>query len=41
MTNYREILRLEEAVEIEPQQLETFERTGFALVEWGGVEIRR
>ena len=32
---------LEDAVEIEPQQLETFERTGFALVEWGGVEIRR
>ena len=32
---------LEEAVEIEPQQLEPFERTGFAVVEWGGVEIRQ
>ena len=31
---------LENAVEIEPQELETFERTGFALVEWGGAEIR-
>ncbi|MCR5306728.1 MAG: hypothetical protein K6E36_09535 [Oscillospiraceae bacterium] len=31
---------LEEAVEIEPQQLETFERTGFAVVEWGGAEVR-
>ena len=30
---------LEEPVEIEPQQLERFERTGFALVEWGGAEI--
>ena len=30
---------LENAVEIEPQQLETFERKGFAVVEWGGVEI--
>ena len=26
-------------VEIEPQQLETFERKGFAVVEWGGLEI--
>ena len=32
---------LENAVEIEPQQLETFERTGFAVVEWGGVEIKQ
>ena len=32
---------LENAVEIEPQQLETFERKGFAVVEWGGVEIIR
>ena len=32
---------LENAVEIEPQQLETFERKGFAVVEWGGVEIRQ
>ena len=30
---------LENPVEIEPQQLEPFERTGFALVEWGGAEI--
>ena len=30
---------LENAVEIEPQQLESFERNGFALVEWGGTEI--
>ena len=32
---------LDNAVEIEPQQLETFERTGFSVVEWGGVEIRQ
>lgn len=32
---------LDEAVEIEPQQLETFERKGFAVVEWGGSEIRK
>ena len=32
---------LENAVKIEPQQLETFERKGFAVVEWGGVEIIR
>ena len=31
---------LENAVEIEPQTLETFERQGFAVVEWGGIEIR-
>ena len=31
---------LEEAVEIEPQQLETFERKGFTVVEWGGSEIK-
>ena len=30
---------LEAPVEIEPQQLETFERKGFAVVEWGGAEI--
>ena len=30
---------LEEAIDIEPQQLETFERNGFAVVEWGGSEI--
>ena len=27
---------LEEAVNMEPQQLETFERKGFTVVEWGG-----
>ncbi len=31
---------LENAVEIAPQQLETFERTGFTVVEWGGCEIK-
>lgn len=31
---------MESAVEIEPQELETFERKGFAVVEWGGSEIR-
>ena len=30
---------LEEPVEIEPQELKPFERTGFAVVEWGGAEI--
>ena len=30
---------LESPVEIEPQQLESFERKGFAVVEWGGAEI--
>jgi endoglucanase len=31
---------LEEAMDIEPQQLETFERKGFIVVEWGGSEIK-
>ena len=31
---------LEKAVDIEPQQLETFERKGFSVVEWGGAEVR-
>ena len=30
---------LDSAVEIEPQTLPTFERKGFAVVEWGGTEI--
>ncbi|MBP0972695.1 MAG: hypothetical protein J5851_02175 [Oscillospiraceae bacterium] len=30
---------LENAVEIEPQELPTFERKGFAVVEWGGSEL--
>ena len=31
---------LENAMDIEPQQLETFERKGFTVVEWGGSEIK-
>ena len=31
---------LEEAVDIEPQELSTFERKGFTVVEWGGSEIK-
>lgn len=31
---------LEEAVEIKPQQLAPFERKGFSVIEWGGIEIR-
>jgi len=31
---------LEEAVDIEPQQLETFERKGFTVVEWGGSKMQ-
>ena len=31
---------LENAVEIEPQELESFERKGFTVVEWGGSEIK-
>lgn len=30
---------LSEAVEIEPQEFEPFERKGFCVVEWGGAEI--
>ena len=30
---------LEDAVEIEPQELPTFERKGFSVVEWGGTKI--
>ena len=32
-------LPLDSAVEIEPQQLDTFERKGFTVVEWGGTEL--
>lgn len=32
---------LENAVETEPQQLETFERKGFTVVEWGGSELTK
>lgn len=31
---------LEDAVDIEPQELSTFERNGFTVVEWGGSKIR-
>lgn len=31
---------LEEEADIQPQQLETFERKGFTVVEWGGSEIK-
>ncbi len=31
---------LDSKVEIEPQQLNTFERKGFTVVEWGGSEIK-
>lgn len=31
---------LDNAVDIEPQQLETFERNGFTVVKWGGTEIK-
>ena len=31
---------LNEAVEIEPQEFESFERNGFTVVEWGGSKIR-
>ena len=31
---------LENAVDIEPQQLSAFERKGFSVVEWGGAEVR-
>ena len=31
---------VDEPVEIEPQEFETFEREGFCVVEWGGTEIR-
>ena len=31
---------LEESVDIEPQQLVPFERTGFTVVEWGGSEVK-
>lgn len=31
---------LEETIEVKEQQLETPERTGYAVVEWGGTEIK-
>jgi len=32
---------LEDAIYIEPQQLPTFERKGFTVVEWGGSKIQK
>ncbi len=37
---YMTYVPLESKVDIEPQQLETFERKGFTIVEWGGSEIK-
>ena len=34
-----EFKELEESIEIEKQQLETPERIGYTVVEWGGTEI--
>ena len=31
---------LENTVDIEPQELSTFERNDFTVVEWGGSKIR-
>ncbi|EWM52585.1 hypothetical protein RF007C_08595, partial [Ruminococcus flavefaciens 007c] len=31
---------LEDAVDIEPQRLSTFERKGFTVVEWGGSKVQ-
>lgn len=31
---------LDQPIEIEPQTLPTFERTGFTVVEWGGSEVK-
>ena len=31
---------VDEPVEMEPQEFETFDRKGFSVVEWGGTEIR-
>jgi uncharacterized protein YdhG (YjbR/CyaY superfamily) len=31
---------LEEPIEIEKQEIEPFERTGFTVIEWGGTEIK-
>ena len=31
---------LDEPIEIEPQTVEPFERTGFCVVEWGGAQVR-
>ncbi len=34
-------VQLEDAIYIEPQQLPTFERKGFTVVEWGGSKIQK
>jgi hypothetical protein len=31
---------LDNAIDIEPQQLNTFERKGFTVVEWGGSKVQ-
>lgn len=31
---------LDEAIDVQPQSFEIFERTGFSVVEWGGTEIK-
>ena len=31
---------LEEPVEVPPQELPAFERTGFTVVEWGGTQVK-
>jgi len=30
---------LDRSVDIKPQEIPTFERKGFAVVEWGGMEL--
>ena len=32
---------LDEEISVPEQQLETFERKGFAVVEWGGAELKQ
>jgi len=31
---------IDEPIDIEPQELESFERNGFTVVEWGGAEVK-
>jgi hypothetical protein len=31
---------LEKAVDIEPQEFDGFQRSGFTVVEWGGCEVK-
>jgi hypothetical protein len=32
--------KLDAKIEIKPQELSSFERNGFSVVEWGGTEIK-